>query len=124
MPTARRCRSAPPAGCGLTGVSELAFAFRGRDDHDAMQINGTFAVAPAGTATVTLALADDVRPADLVGVHTLLAATEFENFGNFAGWTLRTAGKAPVNARAFLRAQADKGLVLEFVPVGTLLILR
>ena len=113
-----------PAGGGLTGVSELAFAFRGRGDHDTMQINGTFAVAPAGTATVTLALADDVRPADLVGVHTLLAATAFENFGNFAGWTLRTAGKAPVNARAFLRAQADKGLVLEFVPVGTLLILR
>lgn len=113
-----------PNGGGVTNVSSLAFTVRNADDVDALVVQGTFAPAVSGTATVSLDLPSEVATSALLGDYTLLAATGFENFGNFAGWTFTVEGDAPRSVSPRLYAVAGRGIVLSFAAKGTMILLR
>lgn len=114
------------AGGGLVGTTRLDFEFRGADDYDAIDVQGDFAVAPSGTANVTVAL--DVEGAKLArgADYTLLSASSFTGFANFADWTLNVTvtGTGAKRVVATLRAVEGRGLVLSLQSVGNVILIR
>ena len=113
-----------PAGGGVTGVTSLDFTFRGKDDFDALAVDGDFAVGAAGTVTVTLDLAANTKASKLAGEYVLFSAKTYQDFANFDNWTIRFEGTALKRAIPRVRAVAGRGLVLTFDPVGLFVIVK
>ena len=113
-------------GGGLRNVSSISLGYRGVADYDTLVIDGAFDVAANGTATVNVELPENTSSQSLVDSPvTVMSATSFENFANFANWQLNaTSATTLKNVKPRLRAVAGKGLVLDFLPTATRVIIR
>lgn len=113
-----------PTGGGVTGVTSLDFTFRGKDDFDALAVDGDFAVGAAGTVTVTLDLAANTKASKLAGEYVLFSAKTYQDFANFDNWEIRFEGAALKYAIPQVRAVEGRGLVLTFDSVGMVILVK
>lgn len=113
-----------PTGGGVTGVTSLDFMFRGKDDFDALAVDGDFAVGAAGTVTVTLDLAANTKASKLAGEYVLFSAKTYQDFANFDNWEIRFEGAALKYAIPQVRAVEGRGLVLTFDSVGMVILVK
>lgn len=113
-----------PTGGGVTGVTSLDFTFRGKDDFDALAVDGDFAVGAAGTVTVTLNLAANTKASKLAGEYVLFSAKTYQDFANFDNWEIRFEGAALKYAIPQVRAVEGRGLVLTFDSVGMVILVK
>ena len=98
----------------LVGVSSLAFDFPDAGTYDRLAVEGTLALAAAGTVSVTVGAG-----ATASGEYPLLTATALA--GGLDDWT-----KAITNESRFSAAlvRRDNALYLRLLPRGTVLLLR
>ena len=98
----------------LVGVSSLAFDFPDAETYDRLTVNGTLALAAAGTVAVTVSVG-----ATTPGDYPLLTATAL--VGDLANWTQSIDNDS--NLAAMLVTEGN-ALYLRLTPKGTVLILR
>lgn len=111
------------AGGGLRDTTSLAFAFRSKDDYDAITVDGSFAVGPSGSATVAFDLVRAFRPKELAGDYVVFSAESLTTPENFANWTLSVID-APANVTASLAYDPARGLVLHVLRNGLCVIIK
>lgn len=110
-------------GGGISNTTSLVFEFRGKDDYDAITVDGDFAVVPSGKATVELNLTQPFRAKKLAGEYVVFAAKTLKNPENFANWTLSVVG-APKDLPVSFVYDPARGLVLRIFRHGLMLYVR